>query len=223
MKKVLIATSSPTPFSSIFYAKALAETYAKGIENSIEFEFFWSPNAEVYRNEAVEYLFENNFDTLVLIEPHIQWVADHLISMIKNDSLVEAVPTKNFYSPNDEYNVVLNPINVDSEITAKFIDFDFAKIEKEVFTRIKDFVLTVNFQDNDKTLNQTTMYWYATSGEYGPKSQDINFCEALDKAEIPIVVPVDPSIWEHMWSPYKTHLGKQLVRNFVEKGFQEVE
>jgi len=26
-----------------------------------------------------------------------------------------------------------------------------------------------------------------------------------------------------MWSPYKTHLGKQLVRNFVEKGFQEVE
>ena len=79
MKKVLLTTSSPTPILSVFYAKALAETFSLGKENSIEFELFWSPTEKTYRNEAVEILLNNDFTTLVLIKPHIQWVPDHQI------------------------------------------------------------------------------------------------------------------------------------------------
>lgn len=224
MKKVLIAVGSTNPLTSSFFSKALAETYALGVKEDIDFDFFWSPDESSYRNEAVEQLYKRGIDTLVLIKPHIQWVPLDLINLIKNDSLVEVVATRNFYSPDHNFKVLLNPITDDSEqITAKFTDFDFCKIEKEVFDRIKDFILTVSFTDKENTIEQVPMYWYSTASDSGPVNQDFNFCLCLDKAEIPIIINMDVGVWEHVWAPYKSHLGQEFKKDFIKKGFKIAE
>jgi len=215
--------SSSMPFTSTFFSKALAETYALGATEDIEFDFFWSPDEHVYRNEAVELIQNQGIDTLVLIKPHIQWVASDLINLIKSESLVEGIVTKNFYSPNHSYKAYLNTPKKDQPITAKFLELDLVKIEKEVFDRIKDFVINVNFKDKENIIEQVPMYWYSTANESGPISQDLNFCLNLEKAEIPIIINPNMAIWEHVWSPYKTYIGQEFKKDFVEEGFKEVE
>lgn len=220
--KVLIATSSPTPQVSSFFSKSLAETYAAGAKEDIDFTFLWSPDEFSFRNEAAEIVIEKNYDSVVFIQPHLQWVAKDLITILKNDSLIEGVPTKQFYSPQQNYKVLLNEIKEDSEnpISAKFIDLDFIKINKEVFTRIYDFVIKANFTKED-VIEQIPIYFYSTADENGPMSQHINFCRDVEKAEIPIEINVNVAVFEHVWVPYKTFIGEQIRKDFVNKGFKE--
>lgn len=223
MKKVLIATSSAMPLSSTFFAKALAETYALGVKEDIEFVFYWSPDESSYRNEAVDLIQSQKLDTLVLVKPHIQWIATDLVSIIKSDSLVEGIATKNFYSPNHSYKAYLNEPKEDQPVTAKFLELDLVKIEKEVFDRVKDFVINVTFTDKNNVIETAPMYWYTTANESGPMSQDLNFCLNLEKAEIPIIINSNMAVWEHVWAPHKSFIGEEIKKDFVEKGFKSVE
>jgi hypothetical protein len=221
--KVLIATSSPTPNVSAFFSKSLAETYAAGAKENIEFLFYWSPDEFSFRNEAAELVITQNFDSVVFVKPHIQWAAEHLISILKKDSLIEGVPTKNYYSPQPFFKTILNNIeNEDNPISAKFIDLDLIKIKKEVFSRIDSFIIKANLVKED-SIEQIPLYFYATADENGPVTQDINFCKAVEKAEIPIEVNMEMAIFEHVWVPYKTDLGTEIRKDFVNKGFKQVE
>jgi hypothetical protein len=219
--KVLIATSSPTPNVSAFFSKSLAETYAAGAKEDIEFTFYWSPDEFSFRNEAAELVIQQGFDSVVFIKPHIQWVGDDLISILKNDSLIEGVPTRQYYSPNPYFKAVLNDIeNEDNPLSAKFMDLDLIKIKKEVFDRISDFIIKANLVKED-TIEQIPLYFYATTDENGPITQDVNFCKAVDKAEIPIEVNVNMAIFEHVWVPYKSYIGAEVRKEFVNRGFKE--
>jgi hypothetical protein len=220
--KVLLATSSPTPQLSSFFAKSMAETYAAGAKEDIEFIFLWSPDEFSFRNEAAELAINNDCDSVVFIKPHLQWVAEDLISILKNDSLIEGVPTKNLYSPQQYYKVILNEIKEDLEgsVNAKIIDLDFIKIKKEVFTRIYDFVIKANLVKED-IVEQIPLYFYSSADENGPMTQDINFCRAVEKAEIPIEINVNVAVFEHVWTPRKTFIGEDLRKDFVSKGFKE--
>jgi len=222
MKKVLIATCSVQPVISAFFAKSLAETFAEGQKQDISFQFYWSPDEGSYRNQAAEIVLNNNFDTLVFIQPHIQWVPETLISIINNSSLIEGVPTKDFYSPQKPFKIALNTIKDDQEISAKLITLDFIKIEKEVFSRIEDFVVKVNKIKED-VIEQIPMYFYATADESGQVSQDLNFCLAVEKAEIPIEINANTAFWEHMVIPYKIDFGAELRQYAVSKGYESLE
>ncbi len=222
MKKVLIAVASPLPLISAFFAQALAETYALAEKENIELSFVWFPDETTYKNEATEILLTENKDTLVFIKPHIQWVAADLISLIKSEHLVEGAVGRNYYAEKANYKVILNEPKPNQDVTAKFLELDFVKIEKEVFHRIKDFVTHINFTYED-IIEQLPAYWYNSTDESGIKNEDVNFCLALEKAEIPIVINVEFAIWEHLWSPRKSFLGADLKRDFVNKGFNEVE
>lgn len=224
--KVLISTQSPNPQISAFFAKSLAETYALGEKEGIEFRFMWSPDEFSYRNEATEIVLEKDYDALVFIKPHIQWVAKDLVTIIKNDSLIEGVPTKQYYSPQQFYKVVLNEIseeNQDEPISAKIMDLDLIKIKREVFDRISDFIIRANYTKDDGIIEQIPIYFYSSTDENGPMSPDINFCKAAEKAEIPIVVNKDMAIFEHVWVPYKTYIGNDIRKDFIDKGFKSVE
>ena len=222
MKKVLIAVASPLPLISAFFAKALAETYALAEKENIELSFIWFPDETTYKNEATEVLLTENKDTLVFIKPHIQWVATDLISLIKSEHLVEGAASRNYYAEKAHYKVIVNEPKPDQDVTAKFLELDFVKIEKEVFHRIKEFVIHINFTDKD-IIEQIPAYWYNSTDESGIKNEDVNFCLALEKAEIPIVVNVDLAIWEHLWSPQKSFFGAEIKRDFVDKGFKSIE
>jgi len=52
-------------------------------------------------------------------------------------------------------------------------------------------------------------------------TQDINFCRAVEKAEIPIEINVNVAVFEHVWTPRKTFIGEDLRKDFVSKGFKE--
>lgn len=222
MKKVLIATCSAQPLVSAFFAKALAETFAEGQKEGIEFDLFWSPDEASYKNQSVEILLNNNFDAIVFIKPHIQWVAPTLISIVKNSSLIEGVPTKDFYSPDKVFKAVINEIKEETEISAKIIDLDFIKIEKEVFSRIDSFIIKVN-KVKDDVIEQIPMWFYSTANESGQVSQDTNFCLAVEKAEIPIEINSNTAFWEHMTVPYKSDFGAELRRFAVDKAFRDLE
>lgn len=222
MKKVLIAVASPLPLISAFFAQALAETYALAEKENIELSFMWFPDETTYKNEATEALLTENKDTLVFIKPHVQWVAQDLISLIKSEHLVEGAVCRNYYSKDAHYRTVLNEPKLDQDVTAKFLELDFVKVEKEVFHRIKDFVIHINFTNKD-IIEQVPAYWYNSTDESGIKNEDVNFCLALEKAEIPIVINVEIAIWEHLWTPQKSFIGAEIKRDFVNKGFKEVE
>jgi hypothetical protein len=222
MKRVLIATSSQTPYVSAFFSKSLAETFAEGSKKDIEFLFYWSPDELGYKNDAAEMAIKDKLDSVVFIKPHIQWVASDLVSIVENDSLIEGVPTKNHYSPTHSYKALLNNPSEDNPISARVMDLDMVKINVEVFERIKDFVITVNIPNKD-FIEQVPLYFYATSDEHGPVTQDVNFCLAVEKAEIPIEVKMDMAIWEHVGMPTKTFIGEDIRSQEVKKGFREAE
>jgi hypothetical protein len=224
--KVLISTQSPNPQISAFFAKSLAETYALGEKEGIEFRFMWSPDEFSFRNEAAEIVIEKNYDALIFIKPHIQWVATDLVGIIKGESLIEGVPTKQYFAPEQFYKAVLNDSpnqDSDSPITAKLMDLDMVVIKKEVFDRINDFVIKANYPKEDGIIEQIPIYFYSSTDENGPMSQDINYCKAAEKAEIPIVINKDMAIFEHVWVPYKTYIGNDIRKDFINKGFEEVE
>ncbi len=220
--KVLIATTSPSPYVSTFFSKSLSETYAAGAKENIEFDFFWAPDEFSYKNEAAEQVIVKNYDAVFFVKPHIQWVASDLISILKNDSLIEGVPTKQFFSPQQHYKVLLNDVKEDNEVSAKIIDLDFIKINKEVFERIKDFVIKGNYVKDD-VIEQIPIYFYSTTDENGPMTQDVNFCKDVEKAEIPIEINTNVAIFEHIWIPYKTFIGKDIRDESVRRGFKEAE
>lgn len=222
MKRVLIATASQTPYVSAFFSKALAETFAEGNKKDIEFLFYWSPDELGFKNDAVEMAIKEQLDSVVFIKPHIQWVASDLVSIVENESLIEGVPTKNHYSPTHSYKALLNNPSEDGPISAKIMDLDMVKIKVEVFERIRDFVITVNLQDKE-VIEQVPLYFYATTDENGPVTQDVNFCLAVEKAEIPIEVNMDMAIWEHVGMPTRTAIGDDIRASAVHKGFREAE
>lgn len=222
MKKVLIAVCSPQPVVSAFFAKSLAETFAEGQKQDVSFQLYWSPDEGSYKNQAAEIVLNNNFDTLVFIQPHIQWIPETLISIINNSSLIEGVPTKEFYSPQQNFKIVLNTIKNDQELSAKLITLDFIKIEKEVFSRIDNFVIKINKIKED-VIEQVPMYFYATADESGQVSQDINFCLAVEKAEIPIEINPNTAFWEHMVVPHKTDFGAAVRQQVLSEAFTSLE
>lgn len=222
MKKVLIATCFPQPTVSAFFAKSLAETFVEGSKNNIDFEFFWSPDESSYRNQAADIVINNEFDTLIFIKPSIQWIASDLVSIVNNDSLIEGSVAKDFYSPNHVFKVVLNGIKEDNPISAKLLDLDFLKIEKEVFSRIDNFIIKINKVKED-VIEQIPMYFYSTADASGQISQDVNFCLAVEKAEIPIEINPKVSFWEHVTVPHKTDLGSYIRQAEVSKAFEDLE
>lgn len=222
MKKVLIAICSPQPIVSAFFAKSLAETFVEGQKQDVSFQLYWSPDEGSYKNQAAEIVLNNNFDTLVFIQPHIQWIPETLISIINNSSLIEGVPTKEFYSPQQNFKILLNTIKDDQELSAKLITLDFIKIEKEVFSRIDNFVIKINKIKED-VIEQIPMYFYATADESGQVSQDVNFCLAVEKAEIPIEINPNTAFWEHMVVPHKTDFGAAVRQQVLSEAFTSLE
>ena len=84
-------------------------------------------------------------------------------------------------------------------------------------------LIKANYPKEDGIIEQIPIYFYSSTDENGPMSQDINFCKAAEKAEIPIVINKDMAIFEHVWVPYKTYIGNDIRKDFINKGFEEVE
>ena len=221
--KVLIAVSSPKPEVTAFFSQSLAETYALGAKENIEFKFYWSPEILMAKNEAVGVLEDHNFDSVVFIKPHIEWNASDLIGIIKRDNLVEGIPTRHFYHPQRPYKAVLNEPKEDAPVTARIMDLDFIHIKKEVFEMIKNQVLNVSNIDEEGTIQQIPLYFYVTSDSSGVKTEDVNFCEILEKLEIPIHVNTNMKVYEHIWSPNKTDIGEEIKQRMIAKGMKEAE
>lgn len=219
--KVLIATTSVSPEVTAFFSQSMAETYALGVKEDIEFKFYWSADPIMYRNEAVAAMEDGDFDSVFFIKPHIEWRALDLINIVKNDSLVEGVPTRHFYHPQRPYKAVLNTPKEDAPVTAKIMDLDFINIKKEVFTMIREQVLTINKEDEEGIIEQRPLYFYSISDSNGVKTEDLNFCEALEKVEIPIYVNTKMKIYEHIWSPNASDIGTDIKNSYISEKMKE--